>query len=106
MTNPVGPYVKVHFRLEIEGDIPAEHAIVYHRREREVGLMSSAIWPPTAKRNIAIASLARSCGDTIANDLRVEIYAMRELQYQKPAKFVDSPSVKPARRTAGPPAGF
>ena len=71
--------------------------------------MSSAIWPPTAKRNIAIASLARSCGDTIANDLRVEIYAMRELQYQKlmkRAKFVDSPSVKPARRTAGPPAGF
>lgn len=92
--------------LEIEGNVPAEHAIVYHRRKREVGLVSAAIWSPTAKRNIAIASLARPFGDTITDDLWVEIYAMRELQYiklMKWAKVVERPFVKLARRTAKPP---
>lgn len=92
--------------LEIEGNIPAEHAIVYHRGKREAGLVTAAIWSPTAKRNIAIASLARPFGDTIVDDLWVEIYAMRELQYiklMKRAKIVDRPFVKLARRTANPP---
>lgn len=93
--------------LEIEGNIPAEHAIVYHRGKREIGLVSAAIWSPTAKRNIAIASLQRPYGDTIVDDLWVEIYAMRELQYHKMmkrAKIVPRPFVKLERRTAFPPA--
>lgn len=92
--------------LEIEGNIPAEHAIVYHRGKREVGLVSAAIWSPTAKRNIAIASLKRPYGDTIVDDLWVEIYALRELQYQKlmkRAKVVPRPFIKLDRRTANPP---
>jgi len=62
-----------------------------------------------AKRNIAIASLARPYGDTVLEDLRVEIYAMRELQYQKlmkRAKVVARPFIKLDRRTATPPADF
>lgn len=92
--------------LEIEGNIPAEHAIVYHRGKREVGLVSAAIWSPTAKRNIAIASLTRPYGDSVVDDLWVEIYAMRELQYQKlmkRAKVVPRPFVKLDRRAASPP---
>ena len=92
--------------LEIEGNIPAEHAIVYHRGKKEVGLVSAAIWSPTAKRNIAIASLERPYGDTLTDDLWVEIYAMRELQYHKLMKramIVTRPFVKLARRTAFPP---
>ncbi|MCO5063789.1 MAG: aminomethyltransferase family protein [Rhizobiaceae bacterium] len=92
--------------LEIEGNIPAENAIVYHRGKREVGLVSAAIWSPTAKRNIAIASLERPYGDTVLDDLWVEIYAMRELQYHKMmkrAKVVPRPFVKLDRRTANPP---
>jgi aminomethyltransferase len=92
--------------LEIEGNIPAEHAIVYHRGKREVGLVSAAIWSPTAKRNIAIASLQRPYGDTVLDDLWVEIYAMRELQYHrlmKRAKVVPRPFIKLDRRTANPP---
>lgn len=92
--------------LEIEGNVPAEHAIVYHDRKREVGLVSAAIWSPTAKRNIAIASLARPYGDTVRDDLWVEIYAMRELQYQKlmkRARIVPRPFVKLDRRAAHPP---
>jgi aminomethyltransferase len=92
--------------LEIEGNIPAEHAIVYHRAKREVGLVSAACWSPTAKRNIAIASLRRPFGDTLLDDLWVEIYAMRELRYEKlmkRARVVPRPFVKLARRTAFPP---
>jgi len=92
--------------LEIEGNVPAEHAIVYHRGKREIGLVTAAIWSPTAKRNIAIASLQRPYGDTIVDDLWVEIYAMRELQYHKMmkrAKVVPRPFIKLERRSAFPP---
>ena len=95
--------------LEIEGNIPAEHAIVYHRKTQEVGLVSAAIWSPTAKRNIALASLSRPYGDTVTDNLWVEIYAMRELKYErmmKRAKIVPRPFVKLARRTANPPGDF
>ncbi|WP_244621744.1 aminomethyltransferase family protein [Neomesorhizobium albiziae] len=95
--------------LEIEGNIPAEHAIVYHRQKKEIGLVSAAIWSPTGKRNIAIASLSRPYGDTVVDDLWVEIYAMRELKYErlmKRAKVVPRPFIKLERRTANPPADF
>jgi aminomethyltransferase len=95
--------------LEIDGNIPAEHAIVYHRQKREVGLVSAAIWSPMAKRNIAIASLTRPYGDTITDDLWVEIYAMRELKYErlmKRARIVPRPFIKLDRRSANPPADF
>lgn len=95
--------------LEIEGNIPAEHAIVYHRQKKEVGLVSAAAWSPLAKRNIAIASLELPYGDKITEDLWVEIYAMRELRYEKlmkRAKIVPRPFVKLGRRTANPPADF
>lgn len=92
--------------LEIEGNIPAEHSIVYHAKKREAGLVSAAIWSPLAKRNIAIASLNLPFGDTAIDDLWVEIYAMRELQYvklMKRARVVERPFIKLARRTANPP---
>jgi aminomethyltransferase len=95
--------------LEIEGNIPAEHAIVYHRKKREVGLVSAAIWSPMAKRNIALASLSRPYGDTVTDDLWVEIYAMRELKYErlmKRARIVPRPFIKLDRRGAAPPADF
>lgn len=95
--------------LEIEGNVPAEHAIVYHKKVTEVGLVSAAIWSPMAKKNIAIASLIRPFGDTMVDDLWVEIYAMRELQYQKlmkRAKVVPRPFIKLDRRSANPPGDF
>ena len=95
--------------LEIDGNVPAEHALVYTPAAREAGLVTAAIWSPTAKRNIAIASLTRPFGDSIVDDLWVEIYAMRELQYiklMKRAKVVERPFVKLARRTATPPGTF
>lgn len=95
--------------LEIEGNIAAEHALVYHRKSREVGIVTAGIWSPTAKCNIAIASLTRPYGERILDDLWVEIYALRELQYQKLmklARIVPRPFVKLPRRTATPPGRF
>ena len=95
--------------LEIEGNIPAEGAIVYHRKKHEAGLVSAAIWSPLAKRNIAIATLERPYGSRITDDLWVEIYALRELQYQKMmkrARIVPRPFIKLDRRTATPPGLF
>ena len=92
--------------LEIEGNIPAELALVYHRQKDEVGMVSSAAWSPTAKRNIAIATLRRPFGESKTADLWVEIYAMRELQYQKMMKrvmIVERPFIKLAQRTLTPP---
>lgn len=92
--------------LEIEGNTPAEHAIVYHGKKREVGLVTSAVWSPLAKRNIAIATLERDYAGKMKDDLWVEIYAMRELRYvklMKRAQIVDRPFVTLARRSATPP---
>ncbi|UJW77115.1 aminomethyltransferase family protein [Rhizobium sp. SL42] len=95
--------------LEIEGNIAAEHALVYHRRTREAGIVTAGIWSPIAKRNIAIATLAHPYGERILDDLWVEIYALRELQYQKlmkRAKIVPRPFIRLDRRTATPPGRF
>ena len=45
--------------LDIDGNVPAEHALVYHRGKREVGHITAAAWSPTVKRNIALASMTR-----------------------------------------------
>jgi len=95
--------------LEVDGNVPAELSLLYHNRRTEAGLVSAAIWSPLAKRNIAIASLERPYGTGITDNLWVEIYALRELQYQKMMKrvrIVPRPFVTLARRTATPPAPF
>ena len=90
--------------LEVEGNEPAHHAIVYHAKRREAGVVTAAMWSPTGKRNIALASL--DAGRAQSDDLWVEIYALRELRYHKlmkRARIVERPFVKLPRRTATPP---
>jgi aminomethyltransferase len=90
--------------IDVPGNIPADGAILYHNRKDEVGVVTSAVWSPTAKRKIAIAEVARRHRDL--RNVWVEIYALRELRYVKlmlpvqPAKrpFIDLP-----RRRATPP---
>ena len=69
--------------LDIEGNIPAEHALIYHGRKREVGHITAALWSPTAKRNIALALLSAPIMRNESGDLWAEIYAVRELEYEK-----------------------
>lgn len=93
--------------LDIDGNVPADHAIVYHKGKAEAGQITAAAWSPSAKRNIALASLRRPYGDTVKDDLWVEIYALRELVYHKlmvRARVAERPFYDPPRRRATPPA--
>ena len=91
--------------LDIDGNIPADHAIIYHDRRTEAGIVTAAAWSPSAKRNIALASLDRAFLSR-ADNLWVEIYALRELQYHKlmvRARIAPRPFFDPPRRRANPP---
>jgi aminomethyltransferase len=91
--------------LDLAGNVSAEGSIIYHARKREVGVVTAAIWSPVTKRNLAIAQVSRPYHGAKSGDLWVEIYALRELQYVKlmvPAKVVERPFFKPARRFAVP----
>jgi aminomethyltransferase len=95
--------------LEIEGNVPADGAVVYHSGRKSAGIITAACWSPTGKRNIALASLDLPYGDTITTGLEVEIYALRELRYykaMKKARVVPRPFVVLPRRTLTPPADF
>jgi aminomethyltransferase len=95
--------------IEIEGNEPAPHAIIYHRKKREVGIVTASIWSPLCKRNIAIASLELPFGAAQIDDLWAEIYAMRELQYHKMmkrVKIVPKPFIKLERRSKTPPGNY
>ncbi|WP_284164889.1 aminomethyltransferase family protein [Frigidibacter sp. SD6-1] len=95
--------------LDIEGNVSAEHAIIYHDKKHEVGQITAACWSPTVKRNIALAHVKRPYHAEKSGNLWVEIYAMRELQYVKlmlKARICERPFFKPARRTATPPGLF
>ncbi len=94
--------------LDIDGNVPADHAIVYHAKKKEVGQITAAAWSPSTKRNVALAHLRRPY-DTRNTDLWVEIYALRELQYAKlmlRARVTPRPFFNPARRRVTPPADF
>ncbi len=91
--------------LDIEGNKPAAGALIYHRRKKEVGHVTSAMWSPTCKANIALASLQRPYGDSITENLWVEIYVLKELKWDKVmarCKVVPRPFFDPPRRRATP----
>ncbi|MGF7158963.1 aminomethyltransferase [Rhodoligotrophos appendicifer] len=95
--------------LEIEGNVAADHSLIYHKKSKEVGHITAALWSPTAKRNIAIATLKRPYGVKVVDDLWVEIYAMRELEWQKlmlRAWIVPRPFFDPPRKKVTPPGRF
>jgi len=92
--------------LELEGHKTAPGSLVYHRRKEEVGFLSSAAWSPTAKRNVALASLRRPYGDSRTDDLWVEVYVLKELKWDRVmarARVVERPFFDPPRRKATPP---
>lgn len=95
--------------LDIEGNVPAENSLVYHRKTREVGHITAALWSPAAKRNIALAIVERPYNAAKSHNLWVEIYALRELQYHKlmvRAQVTARPFFDPPRRRQTPPSDF
>lgn len=94
--------------LDIQGSKPAHDALIYHGRTRNVGFVTSALWSPTAKRNIAIATLEAEYADR-SEGLWAEIYVNKELKWDKtaaPCRIVERPFFNPPRRRATPAADF
>ena len=95
--------------LDIEGNVEAEHSLIYSDKKHEVGHITAAIWSPATKRNIALAMLRRPYHAEKSQNLWVEIYALRELEYHKlmvKAAVVPRQFFNPARRRATPPGLF
>lgn len=87
--------------LEIEGNKPAIESFIYRGRT-EVGHVTSAMWSPTLKKNIAIAVLEAPYATPKA-DLWAEIWHPRELEIRKinaPCRVVRRPFYDPPRRKA------
>lgn len=61
-----------------EGFKPAQGALIYHKRKREVGHVSSGIWSPTAKRDIALAHVTTPYAAERPLRLSAEIYTLEE----------------------------
>ena len=93
--------------LDVEGNVPAGGSLLYFNKKHEAGYITAATWSPTLKRNIALAHVERRYKS--GQNLWVEIYALRELQYVKlmvPVKVVERPFFFPDRRRATPPGKF
>jgi aminomethyltransferase len=95
-------------RLDIEGNKPAPQSFVFGSNKKFAGTVTSAMWSPSAKASIALASLERPHGKP-GERLLVEIYYQRELKWNRvmaPARVIDGPFWDPPRRRETPPAPF
>lgn len=95
--------------LDIEHNKPAQDALVYLGVKKQVGHITTAAWSPTCKRNIALATLEAVTAHRPNPDLRVEIYAKKELKWHRlmaRAKIVDQRFFDPERRRATPPSDY
>jgi aminomethyltransferase len=96
--------------LDVAGNKPAHNALLYadERGKGEIGSITSAIWSPTCKRNIALA-MVDAPHFHIGSTVWAEIYVNRELVWERRmsrAQVVERPFFAPDRRGATPPAEF
>jgi len=94
--------------LDIEGNKPAHDALLYSdaSAKRGVGSVTSALWSPTCKRNIALA-MVDAPFLAIGTSVWADIYLNRELVWERRmarATVVDRVFYAPERRRATPPA--
>jgi len=92
-------------RLDIPGNKPAEGAILYNneRCAKDIGYVTSAMWSPAVKANIAMAMIRT---EFLKGDIWAEIYFQKELrQYRKVelCTVQKKPFWAPARARATPP---
>jgi aminomethyltransferase len=95
-------------KLDIEGNKVAEGSYIYSNKgcTKEVGYVTSAMWSPSVKANIALAMIKT---EHLTGELWAEIYYEKELrQYDKVARCTikDKPFWAPDRARATPPADF
>ena len=90
--------------LDIEGNKPADHALLYseQKAKKQIGTVSSALWSPTCKRNLALAMID---APYLGGEIWAEIYLNRELVWERRmarAHIVERPFFAPERRKAVP----
>ena len=95
-------------KLDIEGNKPAEGASIYsdQRCRREIGYITSAMWSPAAKANIALAMVETR---HLKGEIWAEIYYEKELRhYHKVARcqVKEKPFWSPPRARATPPQDY
>jgi aminomethyltransferase len=90
--------------LTLDGNVPGDGAVLYHRQKTEAGVITAACWSPTLKASIALAQVRSPYAD--GHDLWAEIYALRELHYAKlmvRTHVTQRPFFNPARKRLTPP---
>ncbi|MEM7081755.1 MAG: aminomethyltransferase family protein [Pseudomonadota bacterium] len=95
-------------KLDVAGNKPAHHAYLYAGQSRQIGFVTSAVWSPVCKANLAIASVEQPFGEP-NDDLHADIYYQRELHWSRvlaPCKIVEGAFWHPARRRATPAGNF
>ena len=95
-------------KLDIEGNRPADGSYVYKNKRctQEIGYVTSAMWSPAVKANIALAMIKT---EHLKGDLWAEIYYEKELRhYSRVAKCTrkTKPFWAPPRARATPPADY
>lgn len=95
-------------KLDIEGRIPADGSYLYSDKKckKKIGHVTSAMWSPTVKANIALAMVKPEC---LNGDIWAEIYYMKEMKpRQKVAKCTvrDKPFWAPRRARQTPPPPY
>ena len=96
--------------LDVEGNKPAHNALLYADRagRTEIGSVTSAMWSPTCKRNIALA-MVDAPHFAVGRTVWADVYLNRELVWERRmcrARVVERPFFAPERRRATPPANF
>jgi len=97
-------------RLDIEGNKPARSSYIYNNKRNGdvVGTVTSAEWSPSAKANVALASMHMPWGRP-GDELWAEIYYQRELKWSRVmarCRVVEGAFFDPPRRRATPAADF
>ena len=91
--------------LDIDGDKPAHGSVIYNSKKEDIGIVTAAMWSPTMKRNVALASLRRPYGIKIKDNIFAEIYHPEEIEYRKiwaKCKVVKRQFYSPERRNKVP----
>lgn len=95
-------------RLDIEGNWPAEGAIIYSSEScrTSIGYVTSGMWSPAVKANIALAMIRTKY---LEGDIWVELYKYKDLRpYRRVvrATIQTRPFWAPSRARATPPPDF
>ncbi len=98
-------------KLDIEGNKEAHNSYIFAKEKgnkNEIGFVTSAVWSPICKQNIAIGTVRAPHGN-VGDTVWVEVHYQREMHWSREmckATIVDKPFWFPPRRSATPPGPY